>query len=88
MLVTVVSHLVERGGIGGLAGSELESESESSLGVLGGWEVTGIIFLGSFRSLEIPLLEKGFSSSVCLSRFPFLKEILGASSPSKAASLP
>ena len=29
MLVTVAGHLVERGGMGGLAGSKSESESES-----------------------------------------------------------
>ena len=45
-------------------------------------------FLGPFRSLEFPLLEKGFSLSVCPSGFPLLKEMLGTSSPSKAASLP
>ena len=57
MLVTVVGHLVEWGGIGSLA----SSESESLLGGPGGLEVTGIGFLGSFIPLEIPSSEEGFS---------------------------
>jgi hypothetical protein len=71
--VTVAGHLVEQGGIGGLAGSESESGSESLLGGLGGWEVTGIIFLGSFRSLEIPLLAKWLSLSVAFLDFLYSK---------------
>ena len=67
MLVTVVGRLVEQGGIGGLAGSESESESELSLGGPGGWEATGIIFLGSFRSLEFLCWKRG---SLC--QFAFL----------------
>jgi hypothetical protein len=85
MLVMVVGHLVEWGGIGSLASSE--SESESLLGGPGGLEVTGISFLGSFRPLEIPSSEEGFSSPVCFSRLPLFK-VLGALSSSKAVCLP
>ena len=82
MLVTVMGHLVEWGGIGSLA----SSESESLLGGPGGLEVTGG-FLGSFIPLEIPSSKEEFSSPVCFSRLPLFK-VLGALSSSKAVSLP
>ena len=58
--MTVAGHLVDRGGIGGLASSESESESEpeSLLGGPGGLEVIEMNFLGS---LEFFSSEKGSS---------------------------
>ena len=52
----VAVHLVEQGGIGGLADPDSDSESESSLGGPEGWGAVGINFLGS---LEVPCWKKG-----------------------------
>ena len=52
----MVGHLADRGGIGGLAGSDLESELELSLEGPGGLEMVEMNLLGS---LEIPLSERG-----------------------------
>ena len=81
--MTAAGHLVNHGGIGGLASSESESELELSLGGSGGQEVIGMNFLGS---LEIPLSEKGSSWQVGSSRFALLGGVLIVSSSSKAAS--
>ena len=85
MLETVADHLVDHGGIGGLASSESESELELLLGGPGGWEATGMNFLGS---LEIPLSEKGPSWQVGSSRFALFRGVLIASSSNKVVSLP
>ena len=85
LLVMVMGHLVDHGGIGGLASSDSESELESSLGGPGGWEATGMNFLGS---LEIPSSEKGSSWWVGSSMFTLFRGVLIASSSNKVASLP
>ena len=85
MLAIAVGRLVDRGGIGGVTGSESESEPESSLGGLGGQEAPGMNFLGS---LEIPSSEKGFFWWVGSSRFTLFGGVLIASSSGKVASLP
>ena len=83
--MTVAGCLVDQGGIGSLANSESESELESSLGGPGGWEMTGVNFLGS---LEIPLSEKGSSWLFGCLVFALVRGILIVLSSSKATSLP
>ena len=80
-----MGHLSDQGGIGGLAGSDSDSELESSLGGPGVLEVAEMNFLGG---LEIPLSRNGSSLlSGCL--VPSLVGgILIVSSSNKAASLP
>ena len=81
----MAGHLADQGGIGGLASSESESELESLLGGPGGWEMTGMNFLGS---LEIFSSEKGSSWQFGCSEFALVGGILIVSSSSKAVSLP
>ena len=56
--MTAAGHLSDRGGIGGLIGSDSDLELESSLGGPGGLEVAEMNFLGG---LEIPSSKKGSS---------------------------
>ena len=56
--MTAAGHLSDRGGIGGLIGSNSDSELELSLGGPGGLETQEVNFLGA---LEIPSSEKGSS---------------------------
>ena len=67
--MAAVGRLSDRGGIGGLAGSDSDSELESSLGGPGGLETAEMNFLGT---LEIPSSEKGSSWRLgCWYRFWF-----------------
>ena len=54
--MTAAGHLSDQGGIGGLIGSDSDSELESSLGGPGGLETAEMNFLGT---LEIPSSERG-----------------------------
>jgi hypothetical protein len=56
VLVTAVGRLSDWGGIGGLIGSDSDSELESSLGGPGGLETAEMNVLGA---LEIPSSKKG-----------------------------
>ena len=69
VVATAAGHLSDRGGIGGLIGSDSDSELESSLGGPGGLETAEMNFLGT---LEIPSSEKGSSWRLgCWYRFWF-----------------
>ena len=85
VVATVAGHLSDRGGIGGLIGSESDSELESSLGGPGGLGTAKMNFLGA---LEIPLSEKGSSCRLGCSVSALVGRILIVSSSNKAASLP
>ena len=76
---------MDRGGIGGLAGSDSESELESLLGGPEGWEIVGTNFLDS---LEIPSSEQGSSWWFGCSVFALVRGFLTVSSSNKAMSLP
>ena len=81
----MAGRLSDRGGIGGLIGSESDSELESSLGGPGGLETVEMNFLGA---LEIPLSEKGSSWQLGCSVSALVRGILIVSSSNKAVSLP
>ena len=85
VLATAVGDLSDRGGIGGLIGSDSDSELELSLGGPGGLEIPEINFLGA---LEIPLSEKGSSWRFGCSVSAFIRGFLIVLSSNKAASLP
>ena len=57
-MATTAGCLSDQGGMGGLIGSNSDSELESSLGGSGSLEMAGTNFLGA---LEIPSSEKGSS---------------------------
>ena len=80
-----MGRLSDRGGIGGLAGSDSDSELESSLGGPGGLEVAEMNFLGG---LEIPSSRNGSSLWSGCSVPSLVGGILIVSSSNKAASLP
>ena len=80
-----MGRLSDRGGIGGLAGSDSDSELESSLGGPGGLEAAEMNFLGA---LEIPSSENGFSLWLGGPASALVGGILIVSSSNKAASLP
>jgi hypothetical protein len=84
-MATAAGHLSDRGRIGGLLGSDSDSELESSQGGLGGLETAEMNFLSA---LEIPLSEKGSSWWLGCSVSALVKGILMVSSSNKAASLP
>ena len=75
----------DRGGIGGLAGSDSDSELESSLGGPGGLEAAEMNFLGA---LEIPSSRNGSSFRLGCSVPSLVGGILIVSSSNKVASLP
>ena len=77
--------LLDRGGIGGLAGSDSDSELESSLGGPGGLEAAKMNFSGA---LEIPSSENGSSLWLGCPVSALVGGILIVSSSNKAASLP
>ena len=81
--MTAAGRLSDRGGIGGLIGSDSDSELESSLGGPGGLEMVEINLLGA---LEIPSSEKG--SSWRLGCSSLVGGILIVSSSNKAVTLP
>ena len=85
VVATGAGHLSDRGGIGGLIGSDSDSELESLLGGPGGLGAAEMNFLGA---LEIPSSKNG--SSCRLSRL--VSALVGGisivSSSNKAASLP
>ena len=83
--MTVAGCLTDRGGIGGLAGSDSESELESSLGGPGGLEMVEMNFLGS---LEVPSSEKGSYWWFGCLVFALVGGFLIVSSSNKVASLP
>ena len=83
--MTAAGRLSDRGGIGGLIGSDSDSELKSSLGGPGGLETPKMNFLGA---LEIPSLEKGSSWQLDCSVSALVGGILIVSSSNKAASLP
>ena len=83
VLATAAGRLSDRGGIGGLIGSDSDSELELSLGGPGGLETAEMNFLGA---LEIPLSEKGSSWQFGCSAL--VRGILIVSSSNKAVSLP
>ena len=80
-----MGHLLDRGGIGGLAGSDSDSELESSLGGPGGLEAAEMNFLGG---LETPSSRNGSSFWFGCSVPSLVGGILIVSSSNKAASLP
>ena len=71
--------------MGGLIGSDSESELELSLGGPGGLEMAETNFLGA---LEIPLSEKGSSYQFGCSVFALVRGFLVVLSFNKAPSLP
>ena len=81
----MTGRLSDWGGIGGLIGSESDSELESSLRGPGGLETVEMNFLGA---LEIPSSEKGSSCRLGCSVSALVGGILIVSSSNKAASLP
>ena len=83
VVATAAGRLSDQGGIGGLIGSDSDSELESSLGGPGGLETAKMNFLGA---LEIPLSEKG--SSCRLGCSSLVGGILIVSSSNKVVSLP
>ena len=85
VVATAVGRLSDRGGIGGLVGSDSDSELESSLGGPGGLETAEINFLGA---LEIPSSKNGSSFRLGCLVSALVGEILIVSSSNKAASLP
>ena len=64
VVAAVVGRLSDRGGIGGLAGLDSDSELESSLGGPGGLEAAEMNFLGT---LEIPSSKNGSSCRLACS---------------------
>ena len=80
-----MGRLLDRGGIGGLPGSDSDSELEASLGGPGGLEAAEMNFLGA---LEIPSSENGSSCWLGCSVSALVGGILIVSSSNKAASLP
>ena len=80
-----MGHLSDRGGIGGLAGSDSDSELESSLGGPGGLEAAKMNFLGA---LEIPSSKNRSSFWLGCLVSALVGGILIVSSSNKAASLP
>ena len=84
-MAAAVGRLLDRGGIGGLAGSDSDSELESSLGGPGGLEVAEMNFLGG---LEISSSRNGSSFWLGCSVPSLVGGILLVSSANKAASLP
>ena len=83
-MAAAVGCLLDRGGIGGLAGSDSDSELESSLGGPGGLEAAEMNFLGA---LEIPSSENGSSFRLGCSVSALVGGILIVSSSNKVASL-
>ena len=83
--MVVAGHLSDRGGIGGLIGSDSDLEIESSLGGPGGLEAAEMNFLGA---LEIPSSENGSSCWLGCSVSALVGGILIVSSSNKAVSLP
>ena len=84
-MATAVGHLSDQGGIGGLAGSDSDSELESSLGGPGGFGTAEMNFLGA---LEIPSSRNGSSFQLGCSVSALVGGILIVSSSNKVASLP
>ena len=85
VVATAAGRLSDQGGIGGLIGSDSDSELELSLGGPGGLETAEMNFLGA---LEIPSSEKGSSWRLGCSVSALIRGILIVSSSNKAASLP
>ena len=83
--MTAAGRLSDQGEMGGLIGSDADSELELSLGGPGSLEKAETNFLGS---LEIPSSEKGSSWRFGCSVFALVRESLIVASSSKAASLP
>ena len=71
-MATVASCLSDQGRIGGLIGSDSDSELESSLGGPGGLKTAKMNFLGA---LEIPSSEKGSSWRLGCSVSALVREI-------------
>ena len=84
-MATAAGRLSDRGGIGGLIGSDSDSELESSLGGPGGLEAAEMNFLGA---LEIPSSENGSSFWLGCLVSALVGGILIVSSSNKAVSLP
>ena len=84
-MVTAAGRFSDRGGIGGLIGSDSDLELESSLGGPGGWGTAKMNFLGA---LEIPSSKNGSSFRLGCSVFALVGGVLIVSSSNKAASLP
>ena len=84
-MVTAVGRLSEQGGIGSLAGSDSDSELESSLGGPGGFGTAEMNFVGA---LEIPSSKNGSSFWLGCSVSALVGGILIVSSSNKAVSLP
>ena len=84
-MATAVGRFSDRGGIGGLADSDSDSELESSLGGPGGFGTAEMNFLGA---LEIPLSRNGSSFRLGCSVSALVGGILIVSSSNKVASLP
>ena len=85
VVATAAGRLSDRGGIGGLIGSDSDSELESSLGGPGGLETAEMNFLGA---LEIPSSEKGSPWRFGCSVSALVRGILIVLSSNKVASLP
>ena len=85
VVATAAGRLSDRGGIGGLIGSDSDSELESSLGGPGGLGAAERNFLGA---LEIPSSKNGSSCRLGCSVSALVGGILIVSSSIKAASLP
>ena len=84
-MATAVGRLSDRGGIGGLDGSDSDSELESSLGGPGGFGTAEMNFLGA---LEIPSSRNGSSFRLGCSVSALVGGISILSSSNKVASLP
>ena len=84
-MATAAVCLSDQGGIGGLIGSDSDSELESSLGGPGGFGTAEMNFLGA---LEIPLSKNGSSFRLGCSVSALVGGILIVSSSNTAASLP
>ena len=80
-----MGRLSDQGGIGGLVGSDSDSELESSLGGPGGLEAAEMNFLGA---LEIPSSRNGSSFRLGCSVLSLVGGTLIVSSSNKVASLP
>ena len=85
VVATAVGRLSDQGGIGGLFGSDSDSELELSLGGPGGLGTAEMNFLGA---LEIPSSKNGSSFWLGCSVSALVGGILIVSSSNKAASLP
>jgi hypothetical protein len=83
--VTAVGRLSDQGGMGGLIGSDSDSELELSVGGPGGLDMSETNFLGA---LEIPLSEKRSSWQFGRSVSALVRGFLVVLSSNKAASLP